>query len=85
MFLLDREAQNLAAKSLTTYRARLTRFITWCNDQGITTIDDLSITHVRKYIAEIVRRLKDGTAKNHVIVAYQLFSIMGKLMLSVDW
>ena len=67
LFLLDREAQNLAAKSLTTYRARLTRFITWCNDQGITTIDDLSITHVRKYIAEMVRTLKDVTAKNHTV------------------
>ena len=67
LFLLDREAQNLAAKSLTTYRVRLTRFVSWCNDQGITAIDDLTTTHVRQYIAGMVRTLKDVTAKNHTV------------------
>jgi len=67
LFLLDREAQNLAQKTLITYRARVTKFITWCNDQGITTIDDLTTTHVRQYQAEMVRTLKDVTAKNHAV------------------
>lgn len=67
LFLLDREAQNLAAKTLKTYRVRLTRFVTWCAGQGVPTIDDLNITHVRRYQVELVKSLADVTAKNHAV------------------
>jgi len=67
LFLLDREAQNLAAKTLKTYRVRLTRFVTWCAGQGVPTIDDLNIAHVRRYQVELVKSLADVTAKNHAV------------------
>lgn len=67
LFLLDREAQNLAQKSLTTYRYRLTKFATWCNGQGLTQIDCLTSVHIRMYQTELVRNLADITAKNHMV------------------
>lgn len=67
LFLLDREAQNLAAKTLKTYRVRLTRFVTWCADQGVITINELSPTHIRLYQAALVKGLADVTAKNHMV------------------
>ena len=67
LFLLDREAQNLAQKSLTTYRSRLTKFITWCNAHSLTAVADLTPTHIRLYQAELVKTLADITAKNHMV------------------
>lgn len=67
LFLLDREAQNLAQKSLTTYRSRLTRFVTWCNAHSLAAAADLTPTYVRLYQAELVKTLADVTAKNHMV------------------
>lgn len=67
LFLLDREAQNLAQKTLTTYRARVTKFVTWCNNQGFSKVSSLTSVHIRMYQAELVRTLADVTAKNHMV------------------
>lgn len=67
LFLLDREAQNLAEKTLTTYRYRLTRFATWCNEQSFNTLGTLTSVHIRMYQTELVRTVADITAKNHMV------------------
>lgn len=67
LFLLDREAQNLAPKSLTTYRYRLTKFVTWGNARNLAAVADLTPAHVRLYQAELVKTLADITAKNHMV------------------
>lgn len=66
-FLLDREAQNLAEKTLTTYRKRLAKFQTWCNDRSITAVGDLTITNVRLYQVHLVKTMADVSAKNHMV------------------
>lgn len=66
-FLLDREAQNLTEKTLTTYQRRLSRFVAWCTDQGLTTVDAISTTNFRQYQATLTRSLADTTARNHCI------------------
>ena len=67
LFLLDREAQNLAYKTLTTYRLRLSRFVAWCNGQSLTDVAELTSTHIRLYQAELVKTLADVTAKNRMV------------------
>ncbi|MCB0111892.1 MAG: tyrosine-type recombinase/integrase [Caldilineaceae bacterium] len=63
IFLLDREAQNLAPLSLRTYRARLGRFVEWCNGAEVVGIN---ATHIRAYQAQLLRDMADVTAKNHM-------------------
>lgn len=67
LFLLDREAQNLAGKTLKTYKLRLSRFVAWCADQSLTEVADLTSTHIRLYQAELVKTLADVTAKNRMV------------------
>lgn len=67
LFLLDREAQNLAEKTLKTYRARLTKFVAWHNDQGLAMVDDLTTTHIRQYQAHLVKTMADISAKSRMI------------------
>lgn len=67
LFLLDREAQNLADKTLKTYQLRLSRFVAWCNGQSLTEVADLTSTHIRQYQVELVKTLADVTAKNRMV------------------
>jgi site-specific recombinase XerD len=67
VFILDREAQNLASKTLTTYRKRLTKFMDWCEDRSITTVGDLTMTNVRLYQVHLVKTMADVSAKNHMV------------------
>lgn len=67
LFLLDREAQNLAVKTLGTYRLRLGRFVAWCAGQSLTDVADLTSTHIRQYQADLVKTLADVTAKNRMV------------------
>ena len=63
IFLLDREAQNLAPLTLRTYRARLGRFVELC---GVADVVDLTATHIRRYQAQLLQVMADITAKNHM-------------------
>lgn len=67
LFLLDREAQNLAEKSLKTYSKRLTKFIDWCIARDVRAVDTLNMTHIRDYQIHLVRTVADVTAKNHMV------------------
>jgi len=67
LFLLDREAQNLAQKTLKTYRARLAKFVTWCDDQGLATVGDLTTTHIRLYQAHLIKTMADISAKSRMV------------------
>jgi site-specific recombinase XerD len=67
LFLLDREAQNLAEKTLHTYRVRLTKFVAWCREQGVSAIDDLTHGHIRQYQAHLVKTMADTSAKNRIV------------------
>lgn len=67
LFFLDREAQNLAPKTIHTYRDRLTSFTRWCNDHGVTLLGDLTSTHIRTYQAQLVKTMADVTAKNRMV------------------
>jgi integrase/recombinase XerD len=73
-FLLDREAQNLAPRTLKTYRRRLGHFADWCNGQGLTTLDAISTTHFRTYQATLTRELADITARNHAVDCKTFFN-----------
>lgn len=52
LFLLDAASRNLTAATQTFYRSKLNRFITWCNEQGVTALADLTPHHVRRYLVE---------------------------------
>ncbi len=58
LFLLDREAQRLSPHTLSFYRARLERFASWCNEQGLETLQELQAVHIRQFLVT----LKDTSA-----------------------
>jgi len=64
IFLLDREAQNLAPLTLRTYRARVGRFVEAC---GVAYVDELTATDIRRYQVQLVQQMADITAKNHMV------------------
>lgn len=63
IFLLDREAQNLAPLTLRTYRKRLGRFAN--NHEGCD-VADITTMQIRQYQADLLRSMADVTAKNHM-------------------
>lgn len=67
VFLLDRQAQNLAKKSLDTYRRRLQKFIDWCIAKELYHVGDLTVNHIRLYQMQLVKQYQDVTAKNHAV------------------
>jgi integrase/recombinase XerD len=63
IFLLDREAQNLAPRSIETYRERLGRFV---GHHAGASVVDITVNHIRQYQVELLRTMADVTAKNHM-------------------
>lgn len=49
-FLIDRQARRYTPRTLDFYRDRLRPFVTWCEAQGVTEIDQLRAAHVRAYL-----------------------------------
>lgn len=56
MFLLDCEARRLTKSTRQFYRAKLSVFINWCNEQGITGVGEVSAHLIRKFLVSIQRR-----------------------------
>jgi integrase/recombinase XerD len=52
LFLLDAASRNLTSATQAFYRSYLSRYIDWCNKQGVTTLADLTPHHVRRYLVE---------------------------------
>jgi integrase/recombinase XerD len=49
-FLLDRKAQNLATGTLKFYRAKLKNFLSFCEGQAVTQVDQVDSNLVRSFI-----------------------------------
>lgn len=53
LFLLDREAINLADTSIVYYQQRLTKFELFCNDLGVTLLHEITSHTVRSYLIHL--------------------------------
>ena len=49
-FLIDRQTSGLAKKSLKFYRHHLNQFITYCNANSLTYIQQISSDYLRRYL-----------------------------------
>lgn len=55
-FLLDRKSQNLTKKTLEFYRSNLQKFIDWCDDQAVKTIQQITPELLRVFFVEMSER-----------------------------
>lgn len=55
-FLIDREARQFTAKTLSYYREQLPRFIAYCEQSSVLTVDQVTAAAVRAYLVSQQRR-----------------------------
>lgn len=56
LFLLDCEARRLTEATRSFYHGRLSRFIRWCEAQGLESVQDLTAHDIRRYLVHLQRR-----------------------------
>lgn len=56
LFYLDIQARNLSPRTLSYYREKLGRFVTWLQAQGATAPTDITAALIRRYIRELQAR-----------------------------
>jgi site-specific recombinase XerD len=65
-FMLSRQAMNCTPATLEWYRHTAGVFLAWCEQQGITSTDQIKAKHIRQYIAEMASSgKKDNTCHDH--------------------
>jgi site-specific recombinase XerD len=53
---LDCEARRLTVATRDFYSLKLSLFVRWCGDQGITTLQQLTAHDLRRYLVSLSRR-----------------------------
>jgi site-specific recombinase XerC len=56
MFLLDCEARRLTPATREFYKVKLSRFIRWCESEGVHALHELTAHHIRHYLVHLSRR-----------------------------
>ena len=56
LFMLDGEARGFTRDSLRFYRDRFSILLRWCSSQSITTVQDLTATSIKLYLAGMQQR-----------------------------
>ena len=56
LFILDCQSRRFTEHTLRFYRGRLGLFLDWCNDNGVTTLDDLTPHIIRRYLVSLQER-----------------------------
>ena len=73
MFLLDCEAKRLTQSTLSFYKSKLTVFITWCSEQNIQYLEQISANEIRKFLVSIQRRQLSGQYQHNLARAIRAF------------
>ncbi len=53
IFLLDCEARRLTAGTLQFYRSKLRIFLSWCDEEGVGQMENLTSHHIRRFLVSI--------------------------------
>lgn len=53
LFLLDCQSRRLTASTLTTYDNKISLFITWLTDNGVTDLDAITSAHIKRYMVHL--------------------------------
>ncbi len=75
-FLLAKDTDNRAAKTLLDYRQKLTPFIEFCKNLGVSAPEDVMVEHIRLYLKERKERNSPITTKDHFGVIKVFFNWM---------
>ena len=54
LFLLDCKSRKLTPSTLIFYQARLFKFVAWCNEQGLTGINQIDATTIKRYQVDMM-------------------------------
>ena len=73
LFLLDCEARRLTVATRDFYRLKLSLFVRWCGDQGITTLQQLTAHDLRRYLVSLSRRELSSQYQNNLARAIRAF------------
>ena len=73
LFLLDCEARRLTVVMRDSYRLKLSLFVRWCGDQGITTLQQLTAHDLRRYLVSLSRRELSSQYQNNLARAIRAF------------
>ena len=52
-YLLDCKSQNLSDQTIGWYEYKLRYFTEWCEQKGITEVEDIAIKHIQHYVVEL--------------------------------
>jgi site-specific recombinase XerD len=55
-FLMDWELRNHSPNTLRTYRSQLRVVARWLDEQGVTDVEDVTITHLRAFLVHTQQR-----------------------------
>ena len=73
LFLLDCEARRLIVVTRDSYRLKLSLFVRWCDEQGITTLQQLTAHDLRRYLVSLSRRELSSQYQNNLARAIRAF------------
>jgi integrase/recombinase XerD len=73
MFLLDCEARRLTPSTRQFYRAKLSVFLAWCDDQPVEQIGQLTAHHIRQFLVHIQRRDLSSQYQHNLAQAIRAF------------
>jgi len=82
--MLDNQARRFTPSTLTFYRARLTKFIEWCNTRAVLTLSKITPSIIRAYLVSLQEReLSDYSqhAAARAIRAYLNFCVREELLI----
>lgn len=73
LYLLDCAARNLTESTQTFYKSKLSLFIAWCEQQGVTLLTALTPHHIRRYLVEARERDLSSQYQNNLARAIRAF------------
>lgn len=73
MFLLDCEARRLTPSTRQFYRAKLSVFLAWCDEQPVEQIGQLTAHHIRQFLVHIQRRDLSSQYQHNLARAIRAF------------
>ena len=74
MFLLDCEARRLTPDTRQFYRAKLSVFLAWCDEQPVEQIGQLTAHHIRQFLVHIQRRILSSQYQHNLLGRFAPFS-----------
>lgn len=74
MFLLDCEARRLTVQTRSGYARDLRTLQRWCNDNGLTYLDDLDTHHVRQFFVSLAHRGLSGQYQHNIARSVRAWS-----------